>query len=171
MIGLADNDQLFFFRGNVFILKIDSIAHYPMSLKSSLIFGPLGLPHRLHLLRNLREIELSLVIDEHSLWGFRRRQARIQHFVDIIRQHVEDKQKVTASALAHPGCAAAASLWLAANKLSKLGTYHRSRMGYGASDQLDRHRGDHVSALTLCGPTLMALVWPVPCLAHAWRGW
>ncbi|KAF3037690.1 hypothetical protein E8E12_008201 [Didymella heteroderae] len=84
-----------FFHGNAFILTIGSMAHRPVSLKSSLIFGPLGLPHRLQLLRDLRQIELDIVIDEHEdeTWGFRRQQARIQHFVDIIQQHAEDKDK------------------------------------------------------------------------------
>ena len=62
-------------------------------MKSPLIFGPLGLPHRIHLLRDLRHIELTLTINEVISWGTTRLRARTQHFVDILREHSGDTNK------------------------------------------------------------------------------
>mgnify|MGYP004504271419 CR=1 FL=1 len=64
-----------------------------MSLKSPLIFGPLGLPHRLHLLRDLRRIELVLEVNEPKGLAITRLRARTQHFVNVIRQHAGDEGK------------------------------------------------------------------------------
>lgn len=57
------------------------------------MFGPLGLPHRIHLLRDLRRIELTLKIGKMTSWGKARLRARTQHFVDILREHSGDINK------------------------------------------------------------------------------
>jgi hypothetical protein len=72
---------------------IDALPHKPLSLKSPLIFGPLGLPQRLHLLRDLKRIELTVHINERSLYAIRRHRERIQHFVDVLHAHAEDRSK------------------------------------------------------------------------------
>jgi hypothetical protein len=64
-----------------------------VSLKSPLIFGPCGSPHRLHLLRDLRQLELDVIVDKSDSWAYRRQYARVQHFVDILRRHGDDKDK------------------------------------------------------------------------------
>ena len=69
------------------------MVHHPISLKSPLIFGPLGLPHCIHLLRDLRRIELTLTIHKVTSWGKARLRARTQHFVDILREHSGDVNK------------------------------------------------------------------------------
>jgi hypothetical protein len=79
------------FAGNKVAISIDAYSHQPVSLKSPLIFGPLGLPRRLHLLRDLRAIKLTVDITEISNYAAKRHRARIQHFVQIIRAHAEDE--------------------------------------------------------------------------------
>lgn len=72
---------------------INAQAHTPRSLKSPLIFGPLGLPHQLHVLRDLQHIELRIEIDERSSRSVARQRARAQYFVDILKEHAEDHNK------------------------------------------------------------------------------
>jgi hypothetical protein len=72
------------FAANTFSLSISARAHYAVSLKSPLIFGPLGLPHRLDLLRDSRRIDLEVKIVELSLNTFTRHRARPQRFVTAI---------------------------------------------------------------------------------------
>jgi hypothetical protein len=45
---------------NYFVLTIDGTPHYPVSLQSPDVFGPLGLPDRLSSLRDLRRISITL---------------------------------------------------------------------------------------------------------------
>ncbi|XPS77292.1 hypothetical protein M3J09_009320 [Ascochyta lentis] len=80
-----------FFARNTFTIKISARAHHPVSLKPPLIFRPLGLPHCLYLLRDLRQIELEVNIDDRSAYATTRHRARIQHSVDIIKQYAQDK--------------------------------------------------------------------------------
>lgn len=81
------------FGSNTFSLSISARAHHPVSLKSPLIFGPFGLPHRLHLLRDLRRIDLEVNIDQVSSYTFMRHRARLRHFVDVIKEHADDDSK------------------------------------------------------------------------------
>jgi hypothetical protein len=60
------------------------------------LFGPLGLPHRLHLLRNLRQIELEVseyARDTPSHWPMKQHRERLQQFVKVLRQHAADDAK------------------------------------------------------------------------------
>lgn len=40
-----------------------------------------------------RQLELDIIVDGHDSWGYRRQHARIQYFVDILRQYGEDENK------------------------------------------------------------------------------
>ena len=81
------------FSNNTFGLHITDVAHHPISLKSPLIFGPLGLPHRVHFLRDLRRIELTLTTGEVTSWSKARLRARTQHLVDVLREYSGDVNK------------------------------------------------------------------------------
>jgi hypothetical protein len=52
------------FDNNEFTLTKDATSHKLLSLSSPLIFGPLGLPHCLHFLRDIRNICFVLDISE-----------------------------------------------------------------------------------------------------------
>jgi hypothetical protein len=57
------------------------------------MFGPLGLPYRIHLLRDLRRIELTLIVDELTSWSRLRHRARTQYFVDTLQEHAGDANR------------------------------------------------------------------------------
>lgn len=75
---------------NTFQLMVDGLPHKPISIASPLIFGPLGEPNRLHLLRNLRSVELVVSLDDNNNWVVKRHRGRLDHFVQIIKQHADD---------------------------------------------------------------------------------
>lgn len=77
----------------MFAITINAQAHVPLSLKSPLIFGPLGQPHQLHVLRDLQHIMLRIEIDEDSSHAVVRQRARTQYFVDVLKEHAEDHNK------------------------------------------------------------------------------
>lgn len=83
----------FIFGKNIFSFHITGSADRPISLKSPRAFGPLGSPHRIHLLRDLRRIELTLTANDLTSWSKARLRARIQYFVDILQEHAEDANK------------------------------------------------------------------------------
>ncbi|KAF2684388.1 hypothetical protein K458DRAFT_388856 [Lentithecium fluviatile CBS 122367] len=80
---------------NTFKLDIDSLPHHPVSLSSPLVFGPLGLDHRLGLLRNLRSITLDVEVNTMDHWTVTRHRARLRHFVDVIKRHADDAQQAS----------------------------------------------------------------------------
>lgn len=55
-----------------------------------MIFGPLGFPHRIHLIRDLRNVGIQLEINEETTYAIIRHRGRVQQFVDTINQHVQD---------------------------------------------------------------------------------
>ncbi|KAF1926445.1 uncharacterized protein M421DRAFT_216636 [Didymella exigua CBS 183.55] len=96
---IASEARAVFFAGNRFAFTISIRPHTPIYFKSPRIFGPLGLPHRLHLLRDLRHINLLVDIDDRashsrpSPHAVVRHRARLEHFVEILRKHAEDSSK------------------------------------------------------------------------------
>lgn len=81
-----------FYQGNSFGSRISARAHPNVSLKSPLVFSPLGLPYRIHLLRDPRSIHLTIDIGENSLYAPQRHGARLQHFVEIL-EYIEDSNQ------------------------------------------------------------------------------
>jgi hypothetical protein len=76
------------------MINIDAEPRDTASLSTPEIFGPLGLPERLHLLRDLRSISLTLTPTRHSLyWAHRRHRGRLARFVEIMREYGEDAEK------------------------------------------------------------------------------
>ncbi|KAF2180602.1 hypothetical protein K469DRAFT_692793 [Zopfia rhizophila CBS 207.26] len=69
---------------NEFLFDIDGQGgspHWPIMRK---IFGPLGEPDRLDVLRNLRKVELVLRLSRADRWAHRRHCARLQHFAEAL---------------------------------------------------------------------------------------
>lgn len=81
------------FAGNTFSFNISAKAHSPVSFRSPRIFGPFGLPHRSHLLRDLRHINLEVDVDELSAYTIARHRGRLQHFVNVMKEHADDDSK------------------------------------------------------------------------------
>ncbi|OAL47871.1 hypothetical protein IQ07DRAFT_646084 [Pyrenochaeta sp. DS3sAY3a] len=86
---------------NTFGFVVDARAHARQSMTTPDIFGPFGdgdtkyFPHqgnlfRLPLLRNLRSIEIKLVLNDPSHWGVKRERSRLQYFVDVLKEHMDD---------------------------------------------------------------------------------
>ncbi|ORY11312.1 hypothetical protein BCR34DRAFT_327418 [Clohesyomyces aquaticus] len=80
---------------NTFRFSIDGVAHAKNSLHSSLIFGPLGTPLTLPLLRNLRSVSLVLNLENWASghWPNKRQRGRLEHFVNIMKEHADDMEK------------------------------------------------------------------------------
>ena len=83
----------FIFGKNIFRFYITGGTDRPISQRSPRAFGPLGLSHRIHLLRDLRRIELALMADDLTSWTQLRLQARTRYFVDILQEHAGDANK------------------------------------------------------------------------------
>ena len=76
------------------MITIDTDPRDTASLSTPEIFGPLGLPERLHLLRDLRSISLNLTHMRHSqYWAHRRHRGRLARFVEIMQEYGEDAEK------------------------------------------------------------------------------
>ncbi|KAF2637629.1 hypothetical protein P280DRAFT_483038 [Massarina eburnea CBS 473.64] len=81
---------------NEFTFNIASWSYPKNSLSSPLIFGPLGEPHRLHLIRNLRNIQIIFLVEMHRFpdhWTVARYRGRIEHFIKVLKQHVDDENQ------------------------------------------------------------------------------
>ena len=82
-----------FYQGNSFGSRISARAHPNVSLKSPLVFSPLGFSYRIQLLRDLRLIHLAINIDDLNTYTIIRQRARIQHLVDILQVYAEDEHQ------------------------------------------------------------------------------
>lgn len=78
---------------NTYSFIVDGHAHLPTSLQSPLIFGFLGSPGRLPLLRNLRSIHIDVMIGSDGHWAAKRQRARLEYFVNILKEHANDTSK------------------------------------------------------------------------------
>lgn len=78
---------------NIYVFSIDDRSHAPRSFQSPEIFGLLGDPIRLPLLRNLRSIELAVVVGDDTHWAVKRHRARIEHFINILKEHSDDEEQ------------------------------------------------------------------------------
>jgi hypothetical protein len=80
---------------NHFVINIDGTPHYPVSLQSPEVFGPLGLPDRLSLLRDLRKISITLdpKVHDTQYWVNRRHRGRLGLFVKILKESAEDENQ------------------------------------------------------------------------------
>ena len=97
---------------NTYSIAIDPYPRPASSLSTPTIFGQLGQPNRLHLLRELRSVSLILmhgtgtpywVNKRHgtgsSYWVNTRQRGRLKLFVDILKEHAGDTNHGTASLL------------------------------------------------------------------------
>ncbi|KAF2733293.1 hypothetical protein EJ04DRAFT_439321 [Polyplosphaeria fusca] len=91
--GPLINLTAIFYGENTFQFSIDGLPHKPVSLHSPYIFGPLGRPISLPLLRNLRRIELVVSVSTTGHWVTKRHRARLEHFVDVLKEHADDENK------------------------------------------------------------------------------
>jgi hypothetical protein len=78
---------------NTYHFTISSTAHHPVSLRSPQIFGPFGEQDRLPLLRNLRSIYIEVILNDNSHWGVKRQRARLEYFIEILKQNADDDNK------------------------------------------------------------------------------
>jgi hypothetical protein len=78
---------------NTYTFIIDSKNHPPISLQSPRIFGLFGEANRLYLLRDLRSISISIVLNDTTHWCVKRQRARLIHFVSVLKQHSDDDNK------------------------------------------------------------------------------
>jgi hypothetical protein len=78
-----------------FVLNFDGKPHHPISLQSPDVFGPLGLPDRLSLLRDLRNISITLdpKVYDTQYWVSRRHRGRLCLFVKILKESAEDESQ------------------------------------------------------------------------------
>jgi hypothetical protein len=92
---ISSEVQAVLYGSNTYKFTITSSAHYPISLASPLIFGPFGDLNgsRLPLLCNLRSIRIELVLDDDDHWAVKRQRARLEYFVDILKQHSDDENR------------------------------------------------------------------------------
>jgi len=93
MDSMLTTDSVVHFEDNEFTFSISGQPLVSDYLSSDQIFGPLREPHRIHLVRDLRRIRLVLDIDA---WGYAagtRHRARVQHFVNVLNEHANDKDK------------------------------------------------------------------------------
>ena len=89
-IGLA-----ILYGSNHYRFYFDARPHYPRSLQSPDIFGLLGVPHRLPLLRDLRSIRIILNprAPNTLYWGHQRQRGRLSLFTKILREHAYDSNQ------------------------------------------------------------------------------
>jgi hypothetical protein len=78
---------------NVYEFCINSAVHHPTSLRSLNIFGPFGDDSRLPTLRNLRSICIDFVINSNAHWAVKRQRARLDFFVEILKEHADDENR------------------------------------------------------------------------------
>jgi hypothetical protein len=91
--NLALSPKAILYNTNTYEFTLTNTPHLPTSLKSPEIFGPLGEPHRLHLLRNLRRIHIATRPMDRSHWGLRRMRARLAFFIAELNAHAADASK------------------------------------------------------------------------------
>ncbi|KAF2877586.1 hypothetical protein BDV95DRAFT_481506 [Massariosphaeria phaeospora] len=88
---VSDEARAVLYGENKFCFMVDSNQHIPLSLHSPLVFGPLGLGHRLGLLRNLRTIHLDVDTNDADVaWAVRRHRGRLDLFARILNEHAGD---------------------------------------------------------------------------------
>jgi hypothetical protein len=77
---------------NIYKFAINGDALYPKSLRSPEVFGHLGHPDRLALLRNLRRIyiEVTPASDSKGHWVMERQRSRLEYLVEILKEHADD---------------------------------------------------------------------------------
>lgn len=84
-----------FFSNNIIALMINEEPRElePAEMKLSAIFGPFGLLSNPHLIRDLRRVDLTISIDRMDTGGVALHRVRINHFVNMIKQHAVDNYK------------------------------------------------------------------------------
>ncbi|KAF2714244.1 hypothetical protein K504DRAFT_371526 [Pleomassaria siparia CBS 279.74] len=80
-----------FYSGNNFCLTLDGHAHYPVSLQSPDMLGALGHPCRLSLLRDLRNVHITIdpMMVKRQYWVHRRYRGRLSLLVQILKQYAD----------------------------------------------------------------------------------
>ncbi|KAI4632942.1 hypothetical protein J4E80_000302 [Alternaria sp. BMP 0032] len=75
---------------NTYNFTVHGNSMWPKSLRSPFVFGPLGHPDRLPLLRNLRSIHIDVIPDVDSHWAVKRQRSRLEYLVEILKEHADD---------------------------------------------------------------------------------
>jgi hypothetical protein len=75
---------------NTYKFTVHGWPLWPKSMRSPHIFGSLGHPLRLSLLRNLRHIHIDVVPEIDSHWAVKRQRARLEYLVEILKEHADD---------------------------------------------------------------------------------
>jgi hypothetical protein len=75
---------------NTYNFTVHGNTIWPKSLRSPFVFGPLGHPDRLPLLRNLRSIRIGVIPDVDSHWAVKRQRSRLEYLVEILKEHADD---------------------------------------------------------------------------------
>jgi hypothetical protein len=77
---------------NIYKFAVHGDALYPKSLRSPEVFGHLGHPDRLALLRNLRRIHIEVIhaSDSKKHWVLKRQRSRLEYLVEILKEHADD---------------------------------------------------------------------------------
>ena len=78
---------------NTYNFTVHGQTMWPKSLRSPLVFGPLGHPDRLPLLRNLRRIHIEVVPDINSHWAVKRQRSRLEYLVEILKEYADDSDQ------------------------------------------------------------------------------
>lgn len=79
----------------MFAIRIEAVPHRLLSLKSPLIFGPLGLSQHPYFLRDLGRMELTVNVDDITPYAITQYREPVRHFVDVLHAHAEDKNRKT----------------------------------------------------------------------------
>ncbi|KAF2999776.1 hypothetical protein E8E13_005526 [Curvularia kusanoi] len=91
--AIATEARAVFFTGNIFEFDLEVVLYRPLPIEFLYIFGPLGEPHLIHILRDLRHVKLFLQTDGHSHHGFKRLQTGLQLFVNAFNKSHDDPTK------------------------------------------------------------------------------
>ncbi|KAF2746194.1 hypothetical protein M011DRAFT_478193 [Sporormia fimetaria CBS 119925] len=85
------------YQHNTFVFAIHGDPHRPVSLRSPKIFDVFGEEGRLPLLRELRSIEIALVLDDTAtnlnFWHCKRLSARLEYFISVLKEYADDDKK------------------------------------------------------------------------------
>lgn len=78
---------------NTYRFIVNAEPHAPRSLRSPLIFGPFGDHDCLHLLRNLRSVNIFVILNCVSHMSVKRLRARLEYFVEVLQEYADDKDR------------------------------------------------------------------------------
>jgi hypothetical protein len=78
---------------NTYNFTVHGQTMWPKSLRSPFVFGPLGHPDRLPLLRNLRSIHIEVISDANGHWAVKCQRSRLEYLVEVLKEHTDDSDQ------------------------------------------------------------------------------